>query len=145
MPWEWRAELLKFSRSLERRWAREDLERKQERERERKRERERERRALELKQEELERRELHVAVRGREIEKEQDSLTWKTILVWGVAIVFVVVFNGARERAEYRADCFEHAVRTGEYLDSGLTLREWCREQRLEDDAREADMRDYYF
>ena len=151
-PWEWRAAKLRVkltARSrLEREQARARIQaREQERERARIQERERARamKTVERKQEELERRELHVAVRGRQLEKEHDSLTWKTILVWGVAIVFVVVFNGARERAEYRADCFESAVGTGEYLDSGLSLREWCREQRLEDDAREAAMRDAYY
>ena len=74
---------------------------------------------------------LHLARWERAITKEQDSLVWKTILVWGVALVFVAVFNKARTWAEYRADCIEDTVLfdAWEYRVSGLSLREWCREQ----------------
>ena len=104
----------------------------------------REKQVLEGRKRDQDRRALHLARWERANTKEQDSLVWKTILVCGVALVFVVVFNNARERAEFRAACIEDTVRFGawEYRISGLSLREWCRKQYAE--ALSADD-DYYY
>ena len=103
----------------------------------------REKQVLEGRKRDQDRRALHLALWERANTKERDSLVWKTILVWGVALVFVVVFNNARERADFRADCIEDTVRfdAWDYRVSGLSLREWCREQYAE--ALSADD-DYY-
>lgn len=71
-------------------------------------------------------RERHVGTWGREIEKKESSLVWKTLLVWGVALVFVWVFMESKDRAESRAVCLRDALlfEHYEYEEWGLTLRE---------------------
>ena len=149
LPWERRAAMARMLRELNLRTvARTDVERGEALERVRERRERRDRRDLERKRDEIEQRERYLAAWGREIEKKEGSLVWKTFLVWGVALVFVVVFYKAMERAGSRASCFEGVVEfefeRREYQESGLTLREWCREQRLLADEAEAAMRDYY-
>ena len=93
-----------------------------------------------------EERERFLNVWARSLDKQQDSLGWKILLIWGVALLLGAVFHERMERAEDYANCFEDVVRFGgwEYQESGLTLREWCREQRAMDAEYEAAMRYEY-
>lgn len=58
------------------------------------------------------------------MQREQDSLAGRTLLVWVFAVVFVGVclamFRGNKERA----DCLQDAVMFEEFDDYGFTLRE---------------------
>lgn len=130
MPWELRAREARERQA----WA--DFTRKQalkDQERERQEWQERERKRQERLQARGagggERMDLHLAQWGRQLEKQQDSLVWKTFLIWGVALVFVVVFYKAEVRAKSRADCLRDAVlfehyEHYEYAEYGFTLRD---------------------
>ena len=62
----------------------------------------------------------------RSIDKQHDSLGWKILLIWGVALVSVGMLMGTKNRAESRADCLRDAVMFAEYeyAEWGFTLRE---------------------